>query len=163
MGRLRRWAHGRVPRSAQGAAETQDIVQDVALGVWNRVESLDFKKRGDLDAYMRQAVINRIRDHARRGLTRPLILPIDHAEHTEADHAPSALDRVLDAEAMVRYQRAFAALEMSDREALIARAEMGYGYEQIAQLTRKPSAAAARMAVNRAVERLRRAVDGSDG
>lgn len=155
-----------MPRTTQSAAETNDVIQDAALGLWNRLQTLDtldFQRSGDLDAYMRQAVLNRIRDHARRGVSRPLILPMDQTDSQAAvDASPSALDLVLDVEAMDRYQRAFAALEMSDREALIARAEMGYSFEQIAQLTHRPSAAAARMAVNRAVERLRRAVDGND-
>jgi len=112
---------------------------------------------------MRQAVINRLRNQARRGLARPLILPIDDdgvGARVAIARGPSPLDQVLDAEALARYQRAFDALDLSDREAVIARAEMGYSFEQIAQLTHRPSAAAARMAVNRAVDRLRQAVDG---
>ncbi len=157
--RLRTWAHGRMPQSAKGAAETQDMIQDAAMGVWNRLDQLDFRKPGDLDAYVRQAVLNRIRDQARRGLVRPPIVPL---ERDAIDDVPSALDRVIDAETLDRYQRAFAALDVSDREAVIARVEMGYSFEQIAQLTGRPSAASARMAVNRAVDRLRRAVDRQD-
>jgi RNA polymerase sigma factor (sigma-70 family) len=155
--RLRVWAHGRVPVTSLGAAETHDVVQDAALRVWNRIDQLDFRKPGDLEAYARQAVINRLRDQARRGLARPLVVPIDAGV---IDDVPSALDRVLDAEAMARYQAAFAALDIKDREALIARSEMGYSFEQIAQLIGKPSANAARMAVTRAIAVLRRAVDG---
>ncbi len=155
--RIRRWAHGRVPQSALGAGETQDFVQDAALGVWTRMDQLDFRKPGELDAYVRQAVINRIRDQARRGLARPALLPLDPGI---IDQSPSALERALDGEALVRYQHAFAALDVRDREAVIARATMGYTFDQIAELTGRPSAAAARMSVNRSIERLRRAVDG---
>jgi RNA polymerase sigma-70 factor (ECF subfamily) len=154
--RLRVWAHGRVPTSSLGAAETHDVVQDAALGVWHRIDQLDFRKPGDLEAYARQAVINRLRDQARRRLARPLIVPIDTGV---MDDAPSALDQVLDAEAMARYQAAFSALDIKDRQALIARSEMGYSFEQIAQLVGKPSANAARMAVVRAIEILRKAVE----
>ncbi len=157
--RLRVWAHGRVPVSARGVAETNDVVQDAALGVWNRINQLDFAKRGDLDAYIRQAVINRLRDQVRRGVAQPPGLPLDPGV---IDETPSALDHVLDAQAQARYERAFAALDVRDREALIARAEMGYSFEQVAQLTGHKTAAGARMAVNRAIERLRRAVDGQD-
>jgi RNA polymerase sigma-70 factor (ECF subfamily) len=152
-----------VPKSSKGVAETRDVLQDAALGVWNRMEQLDFRNQGDLDAYVRQAVINRIRDQARRGNARPPVLPLDpDIAGTIIDDCPSALDHALDAEATARYQRAFAALDVGDREAIIARTEMGYSFDQIAQLTNRPSAAAARMAVNRAVERLRRAVLGQD-
>ena len=157
LGRMRVWAHGRVPRSALGAAETHDVVQDAALRVWNRMEKLDFRRSGDLDAYVRQAVINRIRDQPRRGRVRPETVSLDP---DLVDKAPSPLDQAIDAEAIVRYQRAFARLDVSDREAIIARLEMGYSFEQVAELTGKKSAAAARMAVNRAVEQLRRAVAG---
>jgi RNA polymerase sigma-70 factor (ECF subfamily) len=157
--RFRAWAHGRLPKSSLGAAETHDLVQDAALAVWNRMGHLDFKNAGDLDAYVRQAMINRIRDQARRAHVRPPLVPL---EDDVVDHAPSALDRAMSAEAMARYQRAFEALDVGDREALIARAEMGYTFEQIAQLTGRASAAAARMAVNRAIAKLRSAVDQRD-
>ena len=72
------------------------------------------------------------------------------------------LDHVLDAEAYARYQRAFAALDVRDREAVIARTTMGYTYDQIAQLTGQSSGDAARITLKRVMERLRQAVYDSE-
>lgn len=155
--RVRRWARGRVTRPTGGAAETNDVVQDAAVGVWHRLPQLDFRKSGDLDAYMRRSVVNRIREQARRANARPPILPLDPAQ---IDDSASPLEQALDAEALERYRRAYAALDVRDREALIARATMGYTFEQVAQLTGQATAAAARMSMKRVIERLRAAVDG---
>lgn len=140
-----------------GAADTHDVVQDAAIGVWTRLPQLDFRKPGDLDAYMRRSVINRIREQARRANARPPVMPLDPSQ---IDERPSPLEQHLDAEAFERYRRAYLALDVRDREALIARATMGYTFEQVAQLTGQSTAAAARMSLKRAVERLRAAVDG---
>jgi RNA polymerase sigma-70 factor (ECF subfamily) len=155
--RLRRWAHGRLPQSARGAHETVDVVQDAAAGVWKRMDQLDLRRPGDLEAYVRQAVINRIRDEARKGYARPRAVEL---EDRYVDDAPSPLGEVLSKEAWERYQQAFAALDVTDREAVIARVDMGYSYEQVAAITGKSTAGAARMAVTRALERLRAAIDG---
>jgi DNA-directed RNA polymerase specialized sigma24 family protein len=52
-----------------------------------------------------------------------------------------------------RYERALARLRPEDREAIVAR-EMGWTNAEIADMLRKPSANAARMAVERALLRL---------
>lgn len=156
IGRLRRWAHGRLPRRIRGAHETHDVVQEAALGVWKRLEHLDFQKAGDLEAYVRQAVINRIRDEARRSRLRPALLAVD-PQLPDPQYTP--LERVLEAEESARYESAFQALDVADREAIVARINLGLSYEQVAELVGKPSAAAARMSVNRAIARLRAALE----
>lgn len=55
---------------------------------------------------------------------------------------------------MDQYERALAALRPEDREAIIARVEMGYSYEEMADLLGKPSTDAARKAAQRALVRL---------
>jgi RNA polymerase sigma-70 factor (ECF subfamily) len=157
--RLRGWAHGRLPRASRGAHETHDLVQDAALGVWKRVDHLDFQKPGDLEAYVRQAVLNRIRDEARRRRVRPINVSVD----TQIPGTlPTPLDDALSREQTARYQAAFAALDVSEREAVIARLDMGLSYDQVADLLGKTSAAAARMTVNRALKRLRDAVEATE-
>lgn len=155
--RMRRWAHGRMPAAAKGRHDTVDVVQEAALGLWQRVDHLDLRKPGDLEAYVRQAVVNRIRDEARRARVRPVAVPLDDRV---IDRTASPLGEVLSQEAWERYQKAFAALDVSDREAVIARVDMGYSYEQVAALTGRSTAGAARMAVMRALEQLRSAING---
>ena len=59
-------------------------------------------------------------------------------------------------EALERYEAALARLNAGDREAVIARIELGQTYAEIASALGKPSTEAARMAVNRALARLAR-------
>jgi RNA polymerase sigma-70 factor (ECF subfamily) len=60
-----------------------------------------------------------------------------------------------------RYEHALRALTPQDREAIIARVEMGYSYDEIAEALGKPTADAARKTAQRAlvklVEEMRRA------
>jgi DNA-directed RNA polymerase specialized sigma24 family protein len=53
-----------------------------------------------------------------------------------------------------RYERALARLRPEDRELVIARIEVGYTNQEIADLLDKPTANAARMAAERAIVRL---------
>src|SRR5262245_42501955 len=59
---LRRWAHGRLPANARGMNDTADIVQDTIMSAMRRLEAFESRHQGALQAYLRQAVMNRIRD-----------------------------------------------------------------------------------------------------
>ena len=59
---LRRWARGRLPAAARGALDTQDLVQDTIVNSLRRLDRFDSRHEGALQAYLRQAVLNRIRD-----------------------------------------------------------------------------------------------------
>src|SRR5262245_60535817 len=60
--RLRRWASGRLPRWARDVADTQDLVQDVVLQTFKNIETFEPRSEGALQAYLRQSIVNRIRD-----------------------------------------------------------------------------------------------------
>ena len=62
-----------------------------------------------------------------------------------------------------RYERALATLKAEDQEAIIARIEMGYTYEELAESLGKPSPDAARKATERALVRLVEAMDHDGG
>src|SRR5262245_60264019 len=68
---LRRWARGRLPAGARGLLDTQDIVQDAMVRALDHLDTFESRHEGALQAYLRQAVINRIRDEARRVERRP--------------------------------------------------------------------------------------------
>jgi RNA polymerase sigma-70 factor (ECF subfamily) len=57
-------------------------------------------------------------------------------------------------QATQRYEQALARLRPEEREAIIARVEMGYSYERLAEALNKPSPEAARKAARRALIRL---------
>lgn len=149
--RLRRWASGRMPIPLRDLADTSDFVQDVLLQSFQKVGHLEADREGGLQAYLRQAVLNRIRDEFRRFRRRPETVELDDALQ---DEAPSPLETAIGRAALERYETALATLRPIDREAVIARLELGFTYEEVAALLGKPSANAARMAVERALVRL---------
>jgi RNA polymerase sigma factor (sigma-70 family) len=148
--RLRRWAAGRLPRWARDVADTNDLVQEGLLRTFRRIETIDADRPGGLQAYLRQAVMNGIRDELRRA-HRQHRTPLSPEQPSEA---PSPLEEAIGREAVGRYERALTNLRPDEREAVIARLEMGFEYDEIAELVGKPSAAAARMAVQRALVKL---------
>src|SRR5258706_16124739 len=68
---LRRWARGRLPQSARGMMDTVDLVQDTVLSAMRRLDAFEARHQGALQAYLRQAVMNRIRDIMRQRQRRP--------------------------------------------------------------------------------------------
>jgi len=148
---LRRWARGRLPYYARDLADTQDIVQDTVLQTLRRLDTFEPRHQGALQAYLRQAVANRIRDEIRRVRRRPASNELDDAQ---PDASPSPLEHAIGREGIERYEAALQRLEPPDREAIVARFELQQSYEEMAVALGKPSANAARMAVTRAVARL---------
>lgn len=148
---LERFAHGRLAGWARDAMDTQDIVQETLLNTVKRLENIESRGSGSFHAYLRTAVLNRIRDEQRRFIRR---LPPETLEETQFDDAPSALEEALGKEAMERYEQALAQLSESDREAIHTRVELGLPYAMVAEAIGKPSADAARMAVSRALMKL---------
>ena len=104
-----------------------------------------------MQAYLRGAVMNRIRDEIRRKRRTPELGPLDP---TIAPDGRSPLETAIGAEALAKYDRALERLDAETREAVIARIEMGCSYAEIAESMGKPSPDAARMTVSRALVRL---------
>ena len=150
-GPLRRWASGRLPRWARDAADTQDLVQDTLLQTFKRIGDFEPAREGALQAYLRQAVMNRIKDVLRRHNRRGSAGVLDSG--MEAD-GPSPVEAAIGTETAERYERALAKLKPQDREAIIARVELSCTYEQLAAALGKPSADAARKAAQQALVRL---------
>jgi RNA polymerase sigma-70 factor (ECF subfamily) len=148
---LRRWARGRLPRFARDVGDTQDLVQDVVAHTLTRLAVFEYRHQGGLQAYLRQALMNRIRDEVRRHAPRPV--PVELKDEY-ADNGPSPLDQAIGREGVERYEAALARLPVRDREAIIARLELQQSYGEIALALAKASADAARMAVVRALSRL---------
>jgi RNA polymerase sigma-70 factor, ECF subfamily len=148
---LRRWTAGRLPKWARDLADTDDLVQETLLSTLKRIGEFEARHVGALQAYLRQAILNRIRDELRRKGRQP---PSANLESVSADDAASPLEEAIGREAVERYERALARLRPEDREAIIARVELGYSYDEMALALEKPSAEAARKAAQRALIRL---------
>ena len=153
--RMQRWASGRLPRWARDVADTQDLVQETVLQVVRKLDTFEVRGEGALQAYLRQAILNRIREELRRANRRPSRSELDSRA---PDDGRSPLDEAIGQETVERYERALATLRPEDREAVVARIELGCTNREIAELLGKPSANAARMAVERAIVRLARAM-----
>jgi RNA polymerase sigma factor (sigma-70 family) len=148
---LRRWAHGRLPRSMRDVLDTGDIVQDTVIAALRRLDRFEARREGALQAYLRQALANRIKDVIRYRKRRPE--STDVPEQLAAD-GTSPLDKAIGAENTARYEAALQRLRDEDREAIIARLELQYSYEELAVALDKPTANAARVAVVRALHKL---------
>ena len=155
---LKRWARGRLPRWARALDDTQDLVQDAIIRALPRLKTFEARYPGALQAYLRQAVTNHIRDQIRRVNTRPA--PVELGD-VHADSGPSPLEAAIGREGLERYEAGLRALRPADREAIIARIELQQSYEEVAIALGKPSPDAARMAVKRAVKALILAMDAA--
>jgi RNA polymerase sigma factor (sigma-70 family) len=155
---LRRWSTGRLPRWARQLADTDDLVQDVLLQTFKRIGAFDSRGPGALQAYLRQAVMNRLRDELRRRGRQPHLVALDGSsaggETLALATAHSPLEQAIGREHLARYEAALAQLESGEREAIIGRLEMGYSYQELAEVLQKPTAEAARKATERALVRL---------
>ncbi len=148
---LQRWASGRLPKWARELSETDDLVQETLLHAFKRIGEFEPRRVGALQAYLRQAVLNRIREELRRKGRQPDATDLDDIE---VDSAESPLEQAIGREAVKRYEQALARLREEEREAIIARVEMGYTYEELAEALGKPTPDAARKAAQRALVRL---------
>jgi RNA polymerase sigma-70 factor (ECF subfamily) len=154
---LKRWARGRLPDWARSLAETQDLVQDAVIRAIPHLKHFEARHPGALQAYLRQAIANHIRDEIRKVNSRPAIggdLP-----ENKMDPGPSPLERAIGRQRLDRYDAALAKLRPMEREAIVARLELQQSYEEVALALGKPSADAARMLVARAVKNLIKAMD----
>ena len=149
---VRRWAHGRTPRSARGAYDTDDMVQSGVIRTLRQLGSFEARTVGGLQAYLRQSVLNRIRDEARKLMRRgaPVQIP-DNVSDTGLDPETQA---IVD-ERSGRFLTALRQLKPEERQVIIWRLELGYSFKEIAEQLNKPSPDAARMQFTRALTRLR--------
>lgn len=149
--RLRRWARGRLPAHARSLFDTVDVVQETMLRVLQGLDRIEVRGPGGFEAYVRRAVINRIRNEIEWAARRP-----GSGEISEAlpDPSPSPLENAIGAEVLERYERALARLSDEDQHLLHLRMELIIDYQEIAETTGRPSRDAARMAVQRALSRL---------
>ncbi len=147
---LRRWAAGRLPRWARDATDTHDLVQDAVAQTLPRLGSFEARRTGALHAYLRQAVTNGIRDRIRRAGRNAGDAGLEPLEA----RGPSPLDQAIERQEQDRYRTALSRLRPRERDAVVARIELGLKYEAIARSLGHASPDAARLAVRRALLRL---------
>ena len=156
---LTRWARGRLPPGARDLADTSDLVQETLAQVFKKIEGFEYRGVGAFQAYLRQAVMNRIRNELRRAGRQP---PREELDEKQADERPSPLEDAIGSEKVEQYEAALQRLSPKERELIIARVELGLTYAEIAEALNMPSADAARMAVARALVRLAEEMRGGE-
>ncbi len=149
--RLRRWASGRLPAYARSLADTTDVVQDTLLRAIEGLDGIEVRGPGGFQAYVRRAVMNRIRDQIRFARRRP---GPEGVPEDLVDSAPSPLERAIGADVLARYEEALERLSEDERQLLHLRIELDFDYEEIAAMTGRATRDAARMAVRRALRKL---------
>ena len=153
--RLQRWASGRLPAYARSAVDTADLVQDTLMRTLEGFDRIEVRGPGGFQAYVRQAVLNRLRNQIRwAGLRRGS----EEVSDQWVDPAPSPLENAIGSELLDAYERGMAALGEDDRQLLHMRIELDYDYVEIAAMTGRTTGDAARMAFQRALRRLAEAM-----
>ncbi len=148
---VRRWARGKLPQAARGTLDTQDLVQESVASFVRRIPHFVARHPGAVQAYLRRSVQNLIRDKLRAVARRPAAVTL---EDVHADSQTSPLERAIGSEQMRRVEVALQQLSAKDQALIIARLYLHQSYEEIAAAVGQPSAAAARMALVRAMSRL---------
>ena len=155
---LQRWARGRLPTKFRDLADTSDVVQEALAQTFKKIEGFEHRGEGAFHAYLRQAVMNRIRDELRRAEHRPAMVEL---EESRPDDGVSPLEAAMGAEVVERYEAALQRLTDEERELIVARIELGLTYAELASALSRPSPDAARMAVGRALVRLAEEMGGA--
>jgi RNA polymerase sigma factor (sigma-70 family) len=158
--RLQRWASGRLPGQARSLLDTSDLVQETLLRTLQGLDRIEVRGPGGFQAYVRSAVLNRIRDQVRWSCRRT---GREDLSEDLPDRAPSPLELAIGSAALARYERALGSLGADDQELLHLRLELDFDYAEIATMTGRPSRDAARMAVQRALGRLAEAMGHGRG
>ena len=147
---LRRFARGRLPGWARDLADTEDLVQDALLQTLKHLDTFESRHPGALQAYLRQAVMNRLRDELRRKARTPGRVDLGDTALSER----SRVEQAVGVETMAAYAQALRRLKPEEQEAVIGRIELGLSYDELALALEKPTADAARKAAQRALVRL---------
>ena len=127
---LQRWAHGRLPRQMRDLNETDDLVQVTLVKALARIDQFEASGPGAFLAYLRQALLNQVRDEIRRHQRRP--------EHGEIDvelsdpQAPALIEQIVGSERVRAYEQALAALPKRQQGLIVMRVEFGMSYPEIA-------------------------------
>jgi len=151
---LGRWAHGRLPLAARDLVDTDDLVQSTLVRALNHVDHFEPRREGAFLAYLRQILLNQIRDHARRARRRPAHVELN--ESTEAVFGRTPLEEAIGQERLKAYEAALQQLGEAQRLAVMLRLEMGLRYREIAEALDTPTANAARSLVGRGMVHLAR-------
>jgi RNA polymerase sigma-70 factor (ECF subfamily) len=137
--------------------ETDDLVQVTLVKALARLDQFESAGPGAFLAYLRQALLNQVRDEIRRHQRRPEHAEID-VELSDPD-APALIERIVGSERVRAYEQALATLPKRQQGLVVMRVEFGMSYPEIAVEVGSTSDAV-RVMVARAIVQLSRALGG---
>jgi len=149
--RLRKWIRGRLPGHCRRLSDTDDLVQDTIVRVVRALPDLAITHDAGLQAYLRQAVWNRLREEIRRSKDQQTP---DELDESAPASDPSPLEQAVGAEVLARYEAALQRLSDDERGAVVGRLEFNYSYPELAMMLGRRTPDAARKLVERALPRL---------
>lgn len=155
---LQRWARGRLPAYARDLTETSDLVQTTVIRSLKHLDRFESRGEGAFLAYLRQILLNSVRDEIRRVSRRPGHDPLPERI---VDQGQSVLHQLIGQQRLERYEASLEQLEDRQKQAVVLRLEFGYSFSQVAEAIDAPSANAARMVVSRAMVRLSESLSAS--
>ena len=117
---LRKWARGRLPGWARSLMDTADLVQDALARTLPRLMSFESRREKALQAYLRTAVANQIRNELRRVRRAPELSESNEDEITPAADTPTPDALLIEDEERQRFARALSRLSEVDRTAVVA-------------------------------------------
>jgi len=126
-------------------------VQETLLRALENLGAIEVRGPGGFEAYVRQAILNRIRDQIRWERRRE---GSEEASDDLVDRGPSPLEQAIGSDIVHQFESAMQTLGEQERQLLHLRIELDLDYEEIAQLMGRPSPDSARMAIQRALRKL---------
>ncbi len=144
---LMNWAHGRIPAMARSFLDTADVVQDTLVQALRNKKQLKAHSAGEFFCYLRQILINQIKQELRKN--KPFQVAL-----TTQFNATEKLAYADDINTVMAYDAAIEQLNEKQRQAVVMRIEFGLSHQEIADLTGRKSADAARVYIARAIKQL---------
>jgi RNA polymerase sigma-70 factor (ECF subfamily) len=132
--------------------DTEDLVQEILTKVALRIDKFEPRHEGAFQGYVRQALHNGLLDQVERAGGKVA----ESVGSARPSPEPSPLEQAIGSELLERYEAALSRLKPDDRDAIIARVEMGLTWPEVADALDKNSSESAQMTVKRALVRLAR-------
>ncbi len=148
---LRRFLRARIAGSAAPGMDVDDIVQETLLRALRRLDELAFEAPNALLAYLQRIASNLVIDAHRRSARRPALQPLDD---NMAARGATPLDLLLKREGRRHAARRFARLRPEIRKAVLLRVRGERDFSRLAAVMGRPTAGAARIALDRALSRI---------
>lgn len=128
---LRRWAEGRLPQKMRSSGDTEDLVQITVMRALSRIEQFRNEGKGSFLVYLRQILLNELRDEIRRGNRTPEKVEVD--DEMVDMGMPSPVDMVVGHEYLSIYETVLATLSKRQQSVIVMRVEQCMSYPEIAR------------------------------